>query len=514
VSSTSQSPHGLRFGIFEIDLDARELKKNGLRVKLQEQPFKILAAMARRAGEVILREELYSELSTHSTYDSKHGLNNAIQKIREVLDDSPENARFIETVLGRGYRFLPQVEVVYKPLVRDTSQAAEDRHSDRLPDVQTVEPSPAPAARPWLSSRSRRRWIAVAGGVVIVGIAALLAAYYFNSGASAAKLTDKDTVVLAEFTNTTGDPVFDGTLRQGLSAQLEQSPFLNLLPDRRIAETLMLMSQAKGAHLTPELARQVCQRTASTVTIDGSIAKLGSQYVLGLEAMSCVDGKVMAREQMTAGGKEQVLKALGEAATKMRTKLGESLISVRKYDVPLESVTTSSLEALQAYSLGYQAQVRQGDADAAVPLYQRAISLDANFAMAYGHLGKCYDYLAQSVPAEANARKGYELRERVSEREKFYLAAHYEDTVTGNLEAARRTYELWIQTYPRDPDPRGNLGFIYSRLGEHEKALVHYQLMLQLAPTDAGKLANVAEAYFSVNNIPEPKLQRRRHKPA
>jgi DNA-binding winged helix-turn-helix (wHTH) protein len=217
VSSTSQSPHGLRFGIFEIDLDARELKKNGLRVRLQEQPFKILAAMARRAGEVIPREELYSELSTHSTYDSKHGLNNAIQKIREVLGDSPENARFIETVPGRGYRFLPPVEVVYKPSAQDgtRSPSAENHHPDRRPDVPAVEPNPAPVAPALPAPRSWRIWIAVAGGAVII---AMFAADHFNRHASASKLTDKDTVVLAEFTNTTGDPVFDLTLRQGLSA--------------------------------------------------------------------------------------------------------------------------------------------------------------------------------------------------------------------------------------------------------------------------------------------------------
>jgi DNA-binding winged helix-turn-helix (wHTH) protein/Tfp pilus assembly protein PilF len=501
VSSTSQSPHGLRFGIFEIDLDARELKKNGLRVKLQEQPFKILAAMARRAGEVIPREELYSELSTHSTYDSKHGLNNAIQKIREVLGDSPENARFIETVPGRGYRFLPQVEVVHKPFVRDTGGAAEDRRAD----LPTVEPDPALAGRPLPAPRSWRTWIAVAGGVVIVAFAALLAGGYFNSGASATKLTDKDTVVLAEFTNTTGDPVFDGTLRQGLSAQLEQSPFLNLLSDSRSAEILVLMSQAKDARLTPELARQVCQRTASTATIEGSISKLGSQYVLDVESMNCVNGEVLARAQVTANNKEQVLKALGDAATKVRERLGESLASVQKYDVPLENVTTSLLEALQAFSLGYQAQVREGDVPAAIPLFQRAIKLDPNFAMAYGRLGTSYSNTGQSILAAENVRKGYELRQRVSEREKFYLDSHYEDIVTGNLEAARRTYELWMQTYPRDENPRGNLAFIYSQLGEHEKALAAYKFQQQLTPSDGLRLATLAGAYLSLNRVAESK---------
>jgi tetratricopeptide (TPR) repeat protein len=280
---------------------------------------------------------------------------------------------------------------------------------------------------------------------------------------------------------------------------------LNLLPDSRSAQTLVLMSQAKDARLTPELARQVCQRTASAATTEGSISKLGSQYVLGVESVNCVNGEVLARAQVTANSKEHVLKALGDAATKVREKLGESLASLQKYDVPLENVTTSSLEALQAFSLGYQAQVREGDVPAAIPLYQRAISLDTNFAMAYGRLGKCYSNTGQSILAAENIRKGYELRQRVSEREKFYLASHYEDTVTGNLEAARRTYELWIQTYPRDENPRGNLAFIYSQLGEHEKALAAYKFQQQLTPSDGLRLATLAGAYLSLNRIAEGK---------
>lgn len=198
---------------------------------------------------------------------------------------------------------------------------------------------------------------------------------YFRSRQTTHRLTEKDSIVLTEFTNTTGDPVFDATLRQGLSAQLEQSPFLSLLSDERVAQTLALMAQPKDARLTRELAHEICQRTASAASIEGSISSLGSQYVVGLKAVNCRSGDVLANEQTTASGKEQVLKALGEAATKMREKLGESLASVQKYDAPAENVTTPSLEALQAYSLGYQAYERN-DFAAAVPLFQRATSLD------------------------------------------------------------------------------------------------------------------------------------------
>ena len=219
-----------------------------------------------------------------------------------------------------------------------------------------------------------------------------------------------------------------------------------------VAQTLALMAQPKDARLTRELAREVCQRTASAASIEGSISSLGTQYVVGLRAVNCRSGDVLANEQATASGKEQVLKALGEAATKIREKLGESLASVQKYDEPAENVTTPSLEALQAYSLGYQTFVVKYDNPGAVAFFQRAISLDPNFAMAYARLGNSYSNMGQTARGAENTRKAYELRERVGERERFYIVSHYETWVTGNLEAARKTCELWAQTYPRDDD--------------------------------------------------------------
>ncbi|MGC2450287.1 MAG: hypothetical protein WA477_21740, partial [Candidatus Sulfotelmatobacter sp.] len=340
--------------------------------------------------------------------------------------------------------------------------------------------------------------------VAILLVAGVIASVFYFRSRSGARLTEKDTVVLAEFTNTTGDPVFDGTLRQGLSAQLEQSPFLNLLSDQRIAQTLTLMAQPKDARLTRELAREVCERTASAAAIEGSISSLGSQYVVGLKAVNCRSGDVLANEQATAGGKEQVLKALGEAATKIREKLGESLTSLQKYDAPAESVTTPSLEALQAYSLGYQAMVVKNDAATAVSLFQRAVSLDPNFAMAYARLGTSYGNLGgQAARAAENIRKAYELRERVSEREKFYIASHYEHYVTGNLEAARKTYELSAQTYPRDEGPTTNLGAIYGQLGAYDKALAAALESFKLNPGSGLSYANLVSDYLNVNRLDE-----------
>jgi eukaryotic-like serine/threonine-protein kinase len=343
------------------------------------------------------------------------------------------------------------------------------------------------------------RWPRMAAIAAIL-LAAVGAAYYFLVHRHATRLTDKDTIVLADFTNTTGDSVFDGTLRQGLSAQLEQSPFLSLISDDRIAQTLALMTQPKDARLTKEVSREVCQRTASAATIEGSISKLGSQYVLGLNAVNCHNGDLLAQEQVTANGKEQVLKALGDAATQLREKLGESLVSVQKYDAPPEKVTTPSLEALQAYSLGYKAYVRN-DFAGEISLYQRAVSLDPNFAMAYARLANGYSNLREAARAAEITRRAYELRDRTSDREKFYIASHYEEFVTGNREAARKTYELWAQTYPSDGIPRHNLANIYVDFGEYDKALTEAQEEVRLDPGNEDSYGNLIARYEDVGRL-------------
>jgi len=319
----------------------------------------------------------------------------------------------------------------------------------------------------------------------------------------AATLTEKDTVVLADFTNTTGDTVFDGTLRQGLSAQLEQSPFLGLLSDQRVAQTLALMAQPKDARLTRELAREVCQRTGSAAVLDGSIAQIGTQYLLTLKAVNCSSGESLASAEVQASDKNHVLDALGKLASEIRSKLGESLASVKKYDAPAENVTTPSLEALQAYSLGYQTQFVKRDNAAAIPLFQRAVSLDPNFAMAYARLGTNYSGLGETARAAENARKAYELRERVSEREKFYIVSHYGQFVTGNLEATRKAYELWAQTYPRDDTPPTNLALIYGSLGDYDKALAANQQTLKLNPASGLSYSNLVAGYLNVNRLDE-----------
>jgi serine/threonine protein kinase/tetratricopeptide (TPR) repeat protein len=439
-------------------------------------------------------------------YQSAADMRSELQRLRR----DTETGRFAVASSGTVAVAQESDSAVAQPKV--TQPAVAQPPSPGSGSSPALAPSPSSSAvrAAEVPIAGRKLWKILVPATVVLVATAIAGAFYFGSRSAAptkkaTSLTEKDTVILADFTNTTGDSVFDGTLRQGLSAQLEQSPFVNLLSDQQVAKTLALMTQPKDARLTSELAREVCQRTSSAGTIEGSISSLGSEYVVGLKAVNCHSGDLLAQEQVTAGSKEQVLKALGEAATKLREKLGESLASVQKYDAPAESVTTPSLEALQAYTLGTQAMGVKNDATAAVPFFQRAISLDPNFAMAYARLGTSYSNLSETSRAAENFRKAYELRERVSEREKLYIAAHYQQQVLGNLEAARKAYELWAQTYPRDGVPIINLGFIYGQLGDYDKQLAANQEAFKLNPGSGLAYANLVSGYLLVDRLDEAK---------
>lgn len=371
------------------------------------------------------------------------------------------------------------------------------------------EAAPVPGG-PSSSQGARGAEVAGARGKlwkILIPAAAILVAVivgwlYFRSLRTATALTEKDTVVLADFDNTTGDAVFDDTLKQGLFVQLEQSPFLDLVSDNKVNQTLKLMGRPGGDRLTPEVAREVCQRTGSKAMLTGSIAQLGSEYVIGLKAVNCNTGDVLAGAQEQATGKEAVLKALDAAAVGLRGKLGESLSSVQKYATPVDEATTPSLEALKAYSLGRKTHFAKGDT-AALPFFKRAVELDPKFGVAYRALSASYSNLNEIGRAAEYARKAYDLREKVSERERFTIEGFYYLIATGDLEKAAQTYELWEQTYPRDYIPYGNLAFIYYGLGNYEKGLAESREALRLEPNNGTSYGNAGNGYASLNRLEE-----------
>jgi eukaryotic-like serine/threonine-protein kinase len=349
----------------------------------------------------------------------------------------------------------------------------------------------------------RKIWKIVIPAAVAVVAALIGGGLYFRSR-SAALLTQRDTIVLADFANTTGETVFDDTLKQALRVQLEQSPFLNVLSDQKVDEQLRLMGRPKDQRLTQDVAREVCQRTGSKALLEGSVSSLGSHYAIGLNALNCHTGDALGSEQIEADSREHVLKALGESVTKMREKLGESLASVQKYDAPVEQATTPSLEALQAYSLGIKSKYTKGD-EASIPPLKRAIELDPNFAMAYARLGVAYNNLSQAGLASDYVKKAYELRERVTERERFYIDSFYYQFGSGDLEKAVQVYELWKQTYPRDVQPYRSLGIVHSSLGQYDKTLEEQREALRLEPGDATNYADMALDYLFLNRVDEAK---------
>ncbi len=404
-------------------------------------------------------------------------------------------------------------EIINKALEKDRQlryQSASDMRSDLQRLKRDTDSGRAAAAisdrraavgTPPLQKR-RPLAIALAGAAVILVAVAIGGTFYFRSCQATARLTDKDPIVLSDFDNKTGDAVFDDTLKQGLSVQLEQSPFLALVSEAKVNETLKLMGRSAGDRLTPEVTREVCERTGSKAMLTGSIAGLGSQYVIGLKAVNCNTGDVLAEAQEQAAGKEAVLKALDAAAVSLRSKLGESLSSVQKYATPVEEATTPSLEALKAYSLGIKTARTKGQT-AALPFFERAVDLDSNFAMAYRAMSALYGDRNELGRGAENARKAYDLREKVSERERFLIEWNYYFWATGDLERGAQTVELWQQTYPRDGFPYYLRGVISSILGNGEKTLEEDREALSLEANRGGNYSNLSRAYMALNRLDE-----------
>jgi DNA-binding winged helix-turn-helix (wHTH) protein/predicted Zn-dependent protease len=480
---------------FELDVRAYQLRRAGRVLKLEPTPMELLLFLVQHRGELLTRDQIVERIWGKDVFlDTDNSINGAIRKIRQVLKDDPEQPRFVETVSGKGYRFIAPVS---------EPETQERPRPDRTPDF-------ARRAIPAQGSTGTRRGqhlLAVAAAAVAFLALATLAYFYLHR---ASRLTDKDTIILADFTNKTDDPVFDDTLRQGLALQLEQSPFLSLISDERIQQMLKLMAKPADARLTPEIAREICERTASAAVLDGSISSLGSQYVLTLRAKDCRSGDVLDQEQMQAARKEDVLNALSQVASRFRTRVGESLSTVKSHDTPLAEATTPSLEALKAYSMGWQVSFSSGSA-ASVPFLQRAIEIDPNFANAYAALGRMYGDIGESGLSAKNTSQAYQLRDRASDQEKLFISVSYDLQVTGNLEKAQQTCDMWVHAYPRAWLPHGLLsGGIYPQLGKYEEAVEEAKIALEINPGFSIGYGNLAGSYVAVDRRDEAETTLRR----
>jgi eukaryotic-like serine/threonine-protein kinase len=385
-----------------------------------------------------------------------------------------------------------------KPAAQAASSGSAPVHVGTDAFVRPAERSSEPAA----AAAQEKSWKIPAVVAAALLIAALIGGALFFRSRSASALAEKDTVVLADFVNTTGDAVFDGTLKQALAVQLEQSPYLNLLPESRVREALRFMGRQPDERISNDVAREICMREGAKAMLTGSIASLGTHYVITVSALNAQNGDVLAREETEAESKEQVLKSLDRAASSLRGKLGESIGSVQKYATPLEQATTSSLEALQAFSLGQAEHLRLNDAKA-IPYLKRAVELDPNFAMAQATLGVAYSNVTQQGLADSYITKAFDLKERASERERLYISSHYYDIVTGDMDKAIETYEQWVQTYPRDTAPRDNLALRYNAIGQQEKALASSSEAMRIDPKDSYAYQNVADTYQRLNRFDE-----------
>jgi tetratricopeptide (TPR) repeat protein/predicted Ser/Thr protein kinase len=390
------------------------------------------------------------------------------------------------------YQSAAEVRADLKRLRRDTESGATAAAASSSARVRAL------AERP---QRSHQLWHYTVMGLAVLAVAALVTVLLTRKRSAA--ITEKDAILVADFVNTTADPVFDGTLKKAVAVDLGQSPYINVVPDQKVKQTLQFMGRSPEDRITNEVGREICQRDGIKAMLTGSIASVGSQYVITLEAVNAANGEALAQQQVQADSKETVLNAVHSASSSLRRKLGESLASVQKYDKPLSEATTSSLEALKAFSLG-DAKHFGGEDLAAIPLYQRAVELDSNFALGYARLGVAYGNLGQTEIAEQYKQKAFELRDRASEHEKLYITEHYYAD-SGQLDKGIAALELYKQTYPRDSVPYSNLALIYMRLGQFDNALQNARLGIQVDPDSVNSYTNAAQAFLALNRIDEAK---------
>lgn len=499
------------FGSFRLDGSQHLLFRDGQLVPLSRKAVDILAVLVENHGQLVEKDSLMRRVWPDSFVEESN-LAVHISQLRKILGDESSSCR-IETIPRRGYRFVGEVSAVTAPAApapppveTPATDVASGQPPGHVPGLDRRQADRRQAVTP------ARNWAFVIAAVAAMLVGAAFLALRFEhrrksgSQVAAASLPlPTDSIVLADIANHTGDPVFDTTLRQAMAIELEQSPYLRLVPESRIQETLRLMGRPPDQPLNGEVSRELCQRNSGEAVLDGSIDKLGDQYVLGVRAVNCRSGDPIADLQSTAAGKDDVLKALGDITGQLRSKLGESLSTVQRFDTPIEAATTPSLEALQAYSLGRATMIQKGESSSCIPFFQRAIRLDPDFAIAWAALGNAYSNLGEMGLAESSIRRAYELRRRASEHERLYIEGHYYQFGTGDLTKATATYETWAALYPNDVAPRTDLAVIWSDLGRFSPSLEQAQAALRLAPDEAQNYGNLVNAWMSQNRVSEAK---------
>ncbi|HEY7922209.1 MAG TPA: winged helix-turn-helix domain-containing protein, partial [Vicinamibacteria bacterium] len=474
IEPAAKSRHAYSFKDFSLDLDRGCLWRGDEELRLRPKVFEALKYLVLNDNRLVTKEELISALWPDS-FVTDDSLVQCLVELRRALGDDAQGC--LKTVPRRGYIFTATVSRAASPPTTATPEA------------------PAPVKAP--------RRAAIALLALLVATAAVF--FHFMETRRPARtdaFTDKDSVLIADFVNTTGDDVFDGTLRQAMAVKLGQSPFLNIFSEERVRETLRYMGRPPDEPLTQDLAREIAQRQGVKALLAGSISNLGRHYVINLEAVNAATGETILREQVEAESREKVLGRLGEAAAEFRKKLGESVGSIEKFAAPIEQATTPSLEAFKAYDLGRKRQF-SGEYFEAIPLYRRAVELDPNFAIAYAALAISYGTAREDDQAAQFAQRAFALRDRVTERERFYISARYYMDVLGDGDKAIEVQELWKQTYPRDFVPRTNLSARYSAIGQYERALEEAREGVRLNPDAGVAYAAVAHSAICLARYPD-----------
>jgi eukaryotic-like serine/threonine-protein kinase len=484
------------FGPFRVDAERCVLLREDEPVPLTPKVFETLLVLIQNREQTVSKDLLLKTVWP-DTFVEEANLTQHISMLRKALGETPQDRRYIVTVPGRGYRFVAHVQEVTNGNGNEDAIVVESHTRSHIVVEEERPDRTAGQFAVLLSLVRGRTGVAVAISVLVaIGIGLWLARR------SSRHLTEKDSVLLADFDNSTGESVFDGALKQAMAVGLGQSPFLDVVADDQVREALRFMGRSSEERVTPRLAREVCERLQSKALISGSIVRLGTKYVLGVQTQACADATVLAREQTSVDNKEQVLPAIGGMVSKLRQELGESLSSIQHFDVPIEQATTPSLEALRAYSLAIQ-QRAQGTERQAIPVFEHAIELDPGFAMAYAQLGGTYSNLGETERGASYLKTAFAMRSKLSEREKFYLTTRYHTLVTGDIDKATSTYEMWTHLYPRDWMPLNGLSARYQVIGEYDKAAEAATRSLQIHPNHYVAYANLAMSDLALGRFEE-----------